>query len=202
MNDSLTTAATLIAQASDELKAANARIAELEAMLTALGDLACGAWDDKTVGAVDSTVDPAKQYTYAELLRTFFHSNPKKIENLKKRIENAHEALDESVHIGKRENTHQGLFPRIFALVHRTNKLTDDKSHSLSPSDHVGTFGGEAEIDNIRVEHYGLTLGKLSISNISPAQMSELAIKMVNHLMACGHEFRFVNDGSLFFQKK
>jgi hypothetical protein len=60
-----------------KLDAAEARIKELQLMLTALGDLAVGNWDDATVGKVDAAIPHEVQITYKDLLRSAFYDIPK-----------------------------------------------------------------------------------------------------------------------------
>jgi len=73
----------ILVETSGRNLALHARIAELELKLTALGSLAVADWNDAAVGAVDATVPPEKQRTYADQLRVLF-AGPKRIAELER----------------------------------------------------------------------------------------------------------------------
>lgn len=73
-----------ICQLASELLAAQARIAELETQLAAIGDFAVADWDDKTVGAVDAIVKESTRYKYR--LRALFVDIPKERDELRKKV--------------------------------------------------------------------------------------------------------------------
>lgn len=57
------------------------------------------------------------------------------------------------------------------------------------------TFGGQAWLDSDwYVDEYGIQLGAVSVYEIPSSLMIHLAVEMVNHLRANGHEFEFVAD--------
>jgi hypothetical protein len=60
------------------------RVADLEAKLTALGNIAVCDWDDKTVGEVDDAVPPEKQKTYNDLIKSLFQTIPAERDQLRK----------------------------------------------------------------------------------------------------------------------
>ena len=60
---------------------------------------------------------------------------------------------------------------------------------------HCQTFGGEGWLDrDWYVDEYGIQLGDVSVHGIPSSLMIHLAVEMVNHLRANGHEFEFVAD--------
>jgi hypothetical protein len=60
---------------------------------------------------------------------------------------------------------------------------------------HAGTSGGEAWLDDDwELKEYGIQIGDISISAITPKQMVTLACAMVNHLAVNGHRFELVKD--------
>jgi hypothetical protein len=56
-------------------------------------------------------------------------------------------------------------------------------------SDSFSSFGGEYWDDDYKFADYGLDLGDISISNISPEQYKGLALEMINHLLINGYRF-------------
>jgi len=59
-------------------------------------------------------------------------------------------------------------------------------SSDVTPS----TYGGEAWLDeDWEMKDYGIQLGDLSISGISPKQAVTLACALVDHLSVNGHKF-------------
>jgi len=63
-----------------EIARLTSRVTDLETQLVALGDLAVGIWDDKTVGKVDALVKNGPKYK--DVLRTLFVDNPAQIARL------------------------------------------------------------------------------------------------------------------------
>lgn len=60
-----------------------ARVDTAEAMLTALGDIAVGCWDDPTVGKVDGALSHETRLKYKDMLRALFVDNPKELTALR-----------------------------------------------------------------------------------------------------------------------
>ena len=61
---------------------------------------------------------------------------------------------------------------------------------------HASTFGGEGWLDDDwELKEYGMQIGDISISAITPEQMVTLACAMVNHLTTNGHRFELAKDG-------
>jgi len=62
----------------------------------------------------------------------------------------------------------------------------------------IGTFGGESRLtDDFELRDYGIQLGDLTLSDLSPEEIKDLAIIIINHLGVCGHRFElgFHQDG-------
>lgn len=59
----------------------------------------------------------------------------------------------------------------------------------------VHTFGGESYIDDIEWSEYGIQLGDLSISGLTPETTKKLAIILINHLILNGHNFDIIRTG-------
>lgn len=59
----------------------------------------------------------------------------------------------------------------------------------------VHTFGGESYIDDIEWSEYGIQLGDLSISGLTPETIKRLGIIIINHLILNGHRFEIVEAG-------
>jgi len=58
----------------------------------------------------------------------------------------------------------------------------------------INTFGGEYWDDDYQFSDYGVQLGNLSISKLTPEEFKDLGIKIINHLMSNGHGFEIRND--------
>ena len=60
---------------------------------------------------------------------------------------------------------------------------------------HCQTLGGQGWLaDDWYVDEYGIQLGDISVHEMPSSLMIHLAVAMVNHLRANGHEFEFVAD--------
>jgi len=62
----------------------------------------------------------------------------------------------------------------------------------LDGTEIIETFGGEAWCEDYQLTEYGVNFEKISINNITPAQMVQLACVVVDHLLLCGHKFKIV----------
>lgn len=71
-------------------------------------------------------------------------------------------------------------------------ELFDEVEIESAPS--INTFGGEDWVDDYEFREYGIQIGELTISEISPEEMKKLGVAIIDHLMANGHEFEFYND--------
>lgn len=65
---------------------------------------------------------------------------------------------------------------------------------SAELSDNFSTFGGEFWDGFYDFKDYGLDIGDITISNISPEQYKRLALEMVNHLLINGYCFELKDD--------
>lgn len=61
-------------------------------------------------------------------------------------------------------------------------------------SDSFSTFGGEFSDGESHFANYGLDLGEISISDISPAQYKSLAVDIINHLLVNGYRFEILDN--------
>jgi hypothetical protein len=61
-------------------------------------------------------------------------------------------------------------------------------------SDQFSTFGGEYWADGYEFAEYGLDMGDICFYNLSPDQMKQLGLQIINHLMTCGHQFEILQD--------
>ncbi len=76
-------------------------------------------------------------------------------------------------------------------------KITTENGdiHALAePSDSFTTFGGEYWDGEYHFQEYGLELGDIPIYQISPKQMMDLGLGIINHLMTNGYDFKIGAD--------
>lgn len=73
------------------------------------------------------------------------------------------------------------------------NNETDN--YELKPDDPIYTHGGEAWVDDLKFDDYGICIGDVSIYNIKPNQMIHLAQVIVDHLLINRHRFEIQKTG-------
>ena len=56
----------------------------------------------------------------------------------------------------------------------------------------ISTYGGQAHIDGLEMDDYGIRIGDVSISGITGEQMATLFCMMHDHLWINGHRFKTV----------
>jgi len=61
-----------------------------------------------------------------------------------------------------------------------------------NPDLFIHTFGGEDE--SLDIKEYGIQIGDLTMSDLTPWQMKELGVKIINHLISNGHNFDILDD--------
>lgn len=64
----------------------------------------------------------------------------------------------------------------------------------IEDSSCINTFGGEDSHKDYSFAEYGIQIGDLTISEITPEQMKTLGVAIINHLLSNGHDFEFYND--------
>lgn len=67
-------------------------------------------------------------------------------------------------------------------------------NHYWEDGDQITTFGGESYIDDYEFDEYGIQCDDMQIWHIPSSGFKKLAVRMINHLMVNGHEFKFLND--------
>jgi hypothetical protein len=60
---------------------------------------------------------------------------------------------------------------------------------TLDGTESLFTFGGETWEDDWQHADYGIDFNKVSVSGLTPNQMTTLACIMVDHLILNGHDF-------------
>lgn len=68
------------------------------------------------------------------------------------------------------------------------------KSGEFYEVDHLQTFGGEFWDDDFHFQDYGIALGDLTITSLSPETMKKLGVEIINHLIINGHRFEIRNS--------
>ena len=60
--------------------------------------------------------------------------------------------------------------------------------------EYIQTFGGESYIDEFEFKDYGIQMGAVTVTGLTPEHYMELGLSIINHLMANGHDFKISND--------
>lgn len=89
-------------------------------------------------------------------------------------------------------------------MISEHDKEYECYNHTFERGDYFNTFGGEAWLDDdYYIDEYGIQCDDMSIFKIPAANFKKLAIEMINHLIANGHDFQMVeNDGSPYLTTK
>lgn len=76
--------------------------------------------------------------------------------------------------------------------------LNEETECAEAKIDLIYSFGGEIDIDDMFIREYGVQIGDLTLSDITPEEYKNLGISIINHLMANGHKFEFIKtqDGT------
>jgi hypothetical protein len=90
---------------------------------------------------------------------------------------------------------HESLRTRVSSAANKYLDEIDHDSVGLEDESVTQTFGGESFIDGWEFAEYGIDFGEVSVYNISPVQMVDLALKMVDHLILNGHRFEIQKTG-------
>ena len=89
----------------------------------------------------------------------------------------------------------ENLIGRFKATIENYLQNNEVGVYELKPDDTIYTHGGEAIIDDLVFDDYGICLGEISIYNIKPNQMIHLAQVIVDHLLINRHEFEIQKTG-------